>query len=162
MFNIVCIFGPSCSGKSTLAQALSKELAWTYIDRDGLIETNLCTDDTANALIDKKIGELKSRIVIDAQLPWRVKKERELFCLVLPPIEILLERDAKRTINLSRDSNRADRAKKYVINTHTQLTSYPKEQFDLFLDSSRLTLDKEVEAVRSWLKTTGPIGASSS
>lgn len=74
---VIFLFGASCSGKSTLGKALQKSLgsAWTYIDRDDLIEQGECTDLTANEALDKRIESSKSRVIIDAQTPWRTKRK---------------------------------------------------------------------------------------
>lgn len=87
MNNIIFLFGPSCSGKSTLAKALHNHFGneWTYIDRDDLIEQNLCTDLTADATLEERIRSIKNKVIIDAQIPWRKKREGEFYFRVLPP-----------------------------------------------------------------------------
>ena len=73
----IFLFGPSCSGKSTLGKGLQKSFGdpWSYLDRDDLIEQSGCNDAEADALLDKKIESLKDKIIIDAQIPWREKKQ---------------------------------------------------------------------------------------
>lgn len=145
----IYIFGASCSGKSSLAQALHKKLGneWTYLDRDLFIETGTCTDDTANAFLDLKIGEIKSRVIVDAQIPWKIKEKGDLYLLMHPPLNVLLERDSVRTANLQRSESRALYAKQYVINTHKQLDQQPKEEFDACFDSSTTSIEELIHKV---------------
>jgi adenylate kinase family enzyme len=144
----IFIFGPSCGGKSTLSKALEKKLGpqWTRIDRDDLIEQGLCSDEEANRLLDKKI---QNCFIVDAQIPWRTKQEDELYFLVLPPLEILLQRDAQRTKYLERSVEQEKQARKYVIRTHTQLNKMSKESFDECLDSSQMSLDDEIFKIQA-------------
>lgn len=151
MCNVIFIFGPSCSGKSTLAKALQKSLGreWTYIDRDDLIEQKLCTESAADIALDDRIQTIKKNIIIDAQVPWRGKQESEFYFLVLPPLEVLLERDAARTLKLQRPIERAHFAREYVIKTYNTLNNWNKNSFDHCFDSSHESLSDEVAKVRS-------------
>lgn len=78
MAGIIYLFGPSCSGKSTLGKALEESLGmkWSYVDCDRLIEQGICTEPNANQTIDKIVNEAKEKLVIDAQIPWREKKRK--------------------------------------------------------------------------------------
>jgi cytidylate kinase len=143
----IFVFGPSCSGKSTLAEALEERLNWTRIDRDDLIQQERYEESAANQFLDQKIQQCVEPLIIDAQIPWRGKQEKELYVLVLPPLDALIKRDEHRNTVLHRESARAERARKYVINTHTELSALPKNSFDLYLDSSVLSLAQEVEQV---------------
>ncbi|MCI0381566.1 MAG: hypothetical protein L0207_00725 [Chlamydiae bacterium] len=147
----IFIFGPSCSGKSTLSQALYTSLGdtWTYIDRDELIEKGVCRKTEVNQTIDQKIKEIKDRVIVDAQVPWREKKEGEFYFLILPPLQILLERDQKRTTNLKRSDELAKRAKMYVLNTYETLKKIPQGIFNKCFDSSQLSLEEEVQQIRN-------------
>ncbi len=147
----IFIFGPSCSGKSTLAQALEKKWGpkWTRIDRDVLIESRECSDIDANAMLDQKIRMIKEKIIVDAQIPWREKQKGECYFLVLPPLEILIQRDEKRAINRERSEERAQQAREYVINTHATLSKMNPAAFDVCLDASVLSIEDEISKVES-------------
>ena len=156
MINVIYVFGPSCSGKSTLGKALQKSLGnrWTYLDRDELIEQGICTEHRANAVLDQKISLLKSRVIIDAQIPWRERRSGERYFLVLPPLKVLLERDEYRTIRLHRPKERAMAAKKYVIETHEILSKMDKKDFDEFFDSSQFSVLEEIRRIESYIFTS--------
>jgi len=157
---MIFVFGPSCSGKSTLAQALHLTLGnnWSYVDRDVLIEDGSCTDETANAVLDEKIRKAAKNLIIDAQIPWRKKAENERFFLVLPPLNVLLQRDAERTKFLERSSEKAEAAKQYVIETFEQLST-ASDQFDLVFDSSKSAVQEEIQEVITLLKSERPQGS---
>ena len=145
----IFIFGPSCSGKSTLAKALHKKWGpnWTRIDRDDLIEAGCHSEMEANTLLDLKIKTIKEKFIIDAQLPWREKKEGEYYILVLPPLEVLIQRDEKRAAFRQRSEKRAEQARQFVITTHATLSRMTPDSFDAFLDSSLLSLEEEISKV---------------
>lgn len=146
----IFIFGPSCSGKSTLSHALQKRLGqkWSYIDRDDLIESKECTESQADAGLESKI---KLFTIIDAQIPWRSKQSQELYCLLLPPLSKLLERDSNRTIHLNRSEKKAFWAKKFVIDTHEMLSKRSQTDFDLCVDSSEVTVEETVSKIEKLL-----------
>ncbi|MBP7074349.1 MAG: AAA family ATPase [Rhabdochlamydiaceae bacterium] len=145
----IFIFGPSCSGKSTLAEALQKKWGpnWTRIDRDDLSEAGCYSEMEANALLDQKIQTIKDNFIIDAQIPWREKKEGECYFLVLPPLGVLIQRDEKRAAFRQRSEKRAEYARKYVITTHAALSQMDPKSFDACLDSSVLSLEEEISKV---------------
>ena len=147
----IYLFGPSCGGKSTLAKALQKDLGreWTYFDQDILIAKGECAEVTANALLETKVELVKNRVIIDAQIPWRQKKEGELYFLVMPPLTTLLERDAARTIALQRSEKRALSAKAYMINTYNYLAGIDRAMFDECFDSSSMLVEEEVKVIRT-------------
>lgn len=157
MFNPVhiFIFGPSCSGKSTLAEALEKRLGkeWVRIDRDDLIEQGVCDEKSADRVLDQKIQATAHRVIIDTQIPWREKLEGELYFLVLPPLATLLERDDRRTTFLGRTPERAQEARSYVIETHRQLSALSQGLFNGYFDSSALSLEEEIVQVQEMIRT---------
>jgi chloramphenicol 3-O-phosphotransferase len=141
------IFGASCSGKSTLARALQERLGqeWVYLDRDDLLEKEGIEENAANQEIDRRLNSLVYH-VIDAQIPWREPKKNERYVRVFCPIENLFKRDEMRNEKMQRPEARASRARKYVYNTHQSLEKC-NIHFDLILDSSRLTVEQEVEMI---------------
>ena len=151
MSNIIFLFGPSCSGKSTLGQALQKNLGseWTYIDRDDLIEQNACIESAADRTLEERIQSLKGKIIIDAQIPWREKQKGEFYFMVLPPLEVLLKRDEERTVLLQRPERQAYYARRYVLETHHTLSNMKKESFNHCFDSSRESVIDEINMVKT-------------
>lgn len=151
MTNIIFLFGPSCSGKSTLGQALYENLGseWTYIDRDDLIEKNVCTESTADRTLEKRIQSIKDKIIIDAQIPWREKQKDEFYFMVLPPLEVLLKRDAERTIKLKRPERQAYYAREYVLETYNTLSKMKRESFDHYFNSSQESVMDEINTVKT-------------
>ncbi|MFI5334985.1 MAG: hypothetical protein ACHQT8_07510 [Chlamydiales bacterium] len=148
--SIVFLFGPSCAGKSTLGKALQESLGsqWHYIDRDDLVEQGVCPEKQANDELEARICGLSRKIIIDAQIPWRKKREEERYFLILPPLAILLERDALRTQELERNRQVALVAREYVKETHEVLSKIDKEGFDECFDSSRVALADEVRSIQ--------------
>ncbi len=140
MCNAIFIFGPSCSGKSTLGQALQTHLGheWTYLDRDDLEES------TADQVLEEKIASLQSKMIVDCQVPWRKKKDGELYVMILSPLDVLLERDAKRTENLQRCEKRAYYAREFVVKTYQILSNLDPKQFDVCFDSRQLSIADEI------------------
>lgn len=163
MSSIVFVFGPSCSGKSTLCEALLQDLGngWQCVDRDDLIEKRVCSEEDANVTLDKKVRSIGTRVIVDAQIPWRKKEAEEFYFLVLPPLEILLERDRVRTLNLKRTPHDAHWAKDYVIETHQILATMKEtnQDFDHCFDSSQTSVQKEVEKIRFFVLLKTVIGA---
>ncbi|HEV8051633.1 MAG TPA: hypothetical protein VGP47_03995 [Parachlamydiaceae bacterium] len=154
MSNIIFLFGPSCIGKSTLGKALQNNLGseWRYIDRDDLIEQNVCTDSTADRTLEERILSVKDKIIIDAQIPWREKQRGEFYFMVLPPIEVLLNRDEDRTIKLQCSERKAYYAREYVLKTHNVLSNMKRENFNHCFDSSRESIMDEISVVKTIIK----------
>lgn len=151
MSTVIFLFGPSCSGKSTLGQALQKDLGseWTYIDRDDLLEQNGHAESTADRILEERIQAIKDKVIIDTQIPWREKRQGEFYFRVLPPLEILLKRDLERTVKLQRPERQAHYAREYVLNTHHTLSKLKKEEFDHCFDSSRESVTDEISMVKT-------------
>ena len=140
----IYIFGPSCSGKSTLGEKLQKLLGndWLYIDRDVLIEQKQCSTETADQCLDEKIKAREGKgTIIDAQIPWREKSDGEFFVLLLPSLETLLNRNNKRTQFFNRNTKRHKICEDYIIETYHRLSNEPRTQFDAVFDSGYSKLD---------------------
>jgi adenylate kinase family enzyme len=151
MSNIIFLFGPSCSGKSTLGKALQSNLGseWTYIDRDDLIEQNICTDLKADQTLEERIQSVKNKVIIDVQIPWRERRKGEFYFMLLPPLEVLLKRDTDRTTKLQRSERQAYYAQEYVLETHSTLSSMKRESFNHCFDSSQESVVDEINTIKS-------------
>ncbi len=158
------IFGPSCGGKSTLSHALIEKLgpSWIYIDRDEMIENDLCSEEEADQALDKKIQELSHQnLLIDSQLPWRAPySPQEKTFLVYAPLEILLKRDEKRCLKLNRSPKRAFFARQFVEKTFFEVFKIPENlgfSYDMVLDSSKMTLAEEINQILAFLLLDPPM-----
>jgi hypothetical protein len=67
---------------------------------------------------------------------------------VLPPLTTLLERDAARTRLFKRTKEFAYQAKEYVIETHDTLDQMEKTEFRAHFDSSKVSVQEEVDAIK--------------
>jgi hypothetical protein len=65
----------------------------------------------------------------------------------MPPLEVLLARDANRTERLGRTEMRANWARDYVITTHKTLSEMDASKFDCIIDSSVLSTKEIAEKV---------------
>lgn len=144
----IFIFGSSCSGKSTLATALSERLGgeWAYLDRDDLVQKEGIKEEVADSEIDRQLA-LRTHVIVDAQIPWRERKEGELYFLIFAPLECLLKRNALRTERLERKPNRAKWAKDYVVQTHKKLAEMDARFFNGSFNSSNSSLSEEVDQI---------------
>jgi hypothetical protein len=151
MCNTIFLFGPSCSGKSTLGKDLQTHLGseWRYVDRDELIENRLCTDATADEALEWRIQHIRENIIVDAQIPWRPPRKYEFYFMVFPPLEILLKRDAERTIKLQRSARQAYYAREYVLETYNALNRMNRENFHHIFDSSQESIIGEIDRIKT-------------
>lgn len=141
--SIFHIYGPSCSGKSSLCQALKETFQEQaiYIDRDDLLEKEKIEESEVDKEIDRRIDRLKRSyfLLIDAQIPWRQKKEEEIYIALLPPIEVLRFRNQIRNERMGRSEKRAFYALQFVEETFEKISTLPSETFDHSFDSSILS-----------------------
>jgi hypothetical protein len=154
VINTIFLFGPSCGGKSTLGKALQRSLGreWSYVDQDDFIENGLCLEEHVNAFSESRIREIGKKVIVDAKIPWRDKKPGEFYCLLLPPLNVLLQRDATRTLKLNRTVRRSRGARLHVIDTHKVLSQINQSNFDLCMDSSKISTSKEVAKIKALMK----------
>ena len=111
---ILAISGPHGAGKSTVAKLVAKKLGYQYISAGDMFRTiakeqgktleefsKLAeTNEEIDKRIDQetlKIAEQNNDLVIDAQLAgWLLKDKADLLIYITAPIEIRIERIAKR------------------------------------------------------------------
>lgn len=123
MHHALIVFGPSCSGKSTLSRKLCRrfDAGWCHIDRDDLVDSGIIGEhDLAGfaAFINKRL-ETHS-IVVDTNAYSQeffeaIKAKQKIRILVYNPLEQLLARDASRTLHLKRSEQKAKRAREFVL-----------------------------------------------
>lgn len=161
--SIIYIFGPSCSGKSTLCIELKKILGteWIHIDRDNLIEQknrievmdniqiadlihDILESTTKEIIADVALDEIfidtDALVIIESQIPSRNKKDGEFYFLLLPPLDVLLQRNTMRDERRNRNYLSALTCRQFVTDTFAKLNKIPKEQFDAIFDSSSMTI----------------------
>jgi hypothetical protein len=149
--NVIFLFGAPCSGKSTLRMALQKHLGreWTSIDQRAVIARNKLNELAANNEIDLRILFLKTKIIIEAKIPWRPKREGEFYFILSPPSEVLEKRDDLRIEKLHRPLLQAVLARDLMGITHSILSRMEEEEFDRRFDSSTMSVMQEVDAIKS-------------
>lgn len=123
---VIIVFGPSCSGKSTLAKKIARNLGheWLVIDRDDLIEKGSLDPYDLKTFADYINMQIKvTSLVIDTNLYTTeffnsIKADNKLRVLVYAPLARLIERDDLRNKRLQRAPERAHRARLFVINNY--------------------------------------------
>lgn len=123
---IVFVMGPSCSGKSTLAEALVEHLGnnWVLVSFDTL-EDKLGRTIGAEAIFISMIDEINAllksakNVVIDTNTFYlshcnRLSSMYINYVLMSTPLEVLFERDAIRAKRLRRAPKQAQRARDFV------------------------------------------------
>ena len=126
MQKVIVVFGPSCSGKSTLSKNIAHSLGqeWRAVDRDDLIENGILDSDDLLAFADSINKQAESDcLVIDTNLYTDsffnlLKADHKLRVLVYAPLVKLIERDELRNQRLQRPPERAKRARLFVINNY--------------------------------------------
>lgn len=154
MANIIFVFGPSCGGKSTLAEALKTRLGdgWTYVERDALVDKEGYEEERVDAELDRRIKQIGCKMVIDADTPWRKKQEGEYYFLVHAPLSILQERVEMRIATIERVRQIAGLARGFVSGTYREFNEMDKSQFDKCFDSSQSSVLEEVSVIESVIK----------
>lgn len=126
MHRAIIVFGPSCSGKSTLSKRIARNLGheWHVIDRDDLIESGLLDSDDLRSFAVYLNEQLKkSSLVIDTnfyndEFFTALDAGYKLRVLVYAPLARLIERDDLRNQRLQRTPERAHRARLFVKNNY--------------------------------------------
>ncbi len=175
MHKAIIVFGPSCSGKSTLSRKICVRLdsGWEHIDRDDLIDDNVIgSQDLAAcaAHINKRLQT--TSVVVDTNLYSQeffdqIKAHQKIAILIYNPLQKLLERDVLRTQKFNRTDQRAQRARAFVISGYaTYFSGDPKyktpflEQekqvytpyaHDLCVSGSEEDIDKIMTQIRTLL-----------
>ena|SRR5437763_11252948 len=153
---VIMLMGPSCAGKSTLSKHLCVQLngenngIWQVIDFDEVDENieqliaaaNDCLSRNTNVIIDTNTYEHRMEKQLDrASVITKV--------IVTAPLEVLLQRDTKRTEFLKRDEERASRCRNFVINSFNRSLTWPA---DLIIDSSQRSVQESCVIIFKFLK----------
>ena len=149
---VIMLMGPSCAGKSTLSKHLCTELnvkkeQWQVIDFDEVDEnieqlitaTNDCLRKNINVIIDTNTYEHQMEKQFSGA-PAITK------IIVNAPLEVLLQRDAKRTEHFKRNEERASRCRDFVINSFNRSLTWTS---DLAIDSSQQTVQESCKIILS-------------
>lgn len=105
-----------------------------------------------DSVLEAKIKALAHNVIIDAQVPWREKREGELYFSIQPPLNVLLDRDQLRTQHLNRCKKQADDAHNYVIETFNALKRLNPQMFNRCFDSSKESVQDEIDAIKQLLQ----------
>lgn len=133
------VFGPSCSGKSTLSKKIACNLGqeWLVIDRDDLIEKGSLDPYDLKSFADYINKQIKvTSLVIDTNLYTTefynsIQADRKLRVLVYAPLARLIERDDFRNQRLQRAPDRAQRARLFVINNYRYFYNTDNQGFPI-------------------------------
>lgn len=127
---VIIIMGASCSGKSTLSKKLLERLG----GNSQLVELDQIEDDfkisgkdfSETDLLLEVVTQTNSflkqglNVIIDTNMYHEILRtiatDNKTFILIYCPLNILLERNAKRDIKLRRSAQKAAHAKAYVEN----------------------------------------------
>lgn len=155
---VILIYGPSCSGKSTYAHELENQTRFKRLDWDDFAD--LVGEAQASEALTEEINALRKEghnLIIDAQPCFEFEGDNVTKILIYTPLQNLIERDEKRNLRLNREEKRRLFARSYVYNTFFQLFSVKEgcqfvDQIDLSSiedDISKYSLEMEsLEALK--------------
>jgi len=147
---VIIITGASCSGKSTLSKKILKttEGKWQLVELDKIednfkISGKYFTEiDLLQEVITQTNCFLKQdlNVIIDTNIYHEIFRtistENKTVILLYCPLNILLERNAKRDIKLQRSPRKAAYAKRYVEKTFHNFENF--NDYDILINSSNV------------------------
>jgi adenylylsulfate kinase-like enzyme len=137
--------GPSCAGKSTLSKYVCEQLnaeneSWVVVDFDEVGENIEQLLKTANDYLAQDIN-----VIVDTNT-YENEMEKRFYggstvtkIIVTAPLEVLLQRDERRTQRLKRDEKRAFWCKHFVIESFERSLVWPS---DLIIDSCEQSIEE--------------------
>ena len=147
---VIMFMGPSCAGKSTLSKHLCEQLKvkheqWAVIDFDDVSESIDRLRQATDNLLKKDINVIIDTNTYEDGMEKRLENAVKIIkIIVTAPLEVLLERDEKRTHRLKRDEERAFWCKHFVIESfHRSLTW----SYDLIINSAELSISQACEVI---------------
>jgi adenylylsulfate kinase-like enzyme len=152
---VIMLMGPSCAGKSTLSKQLCTELNvknenWRVIDFDDVEESIELLITTTNYYLLQDIN-----VIIDTNT-YKDEMEKEfngaptiIKIIVTAPLEVLLQRDARRTQRLNRTEQMAVRCRDFVINSFNRSLTWLA---DLIIDSSQHSAEESCVIIFNYFK----------
>lgn len=155
---VILIYGPSCSGKSTYAHELENQTQFKRLDWDDYAD--LVGEAHASKALTEEINALRREgynLIIDSQPCFDYVGDNVTKILIYTPLQNLIERDEKRNLRLNREEKRRFYARSYIYNTFFQLFSVKEgcqfvDQIDLSNiedDISKYSLEMEsLEALK--------------
>ncbi len=126
---VIVVYGASCSGKSTLSEAIAKEFGalWCVIDRDNVIDRHQNAENPNQHLLEEIDDALKMglSVVVDTQDPSDLMQSlmpnEPFMVFVYAKIPELIIRDRHRSERKNRTKERAYQARSWVYNTFANL-----------------------------------------
>ncbi len=144
------LMGPSCAGKSTLSKCVHSQLAeknnnWVVIDLDEVEESIERLIAAANEYLQKNINVIIDTNTYENEMEEKFKGAATITkIIVTAPLEVLLQRDEKRTQILKRDEKKAFWARHFVIESFHQSLTWSS---DLIIDSSALSVQQACDQI---------------
>jgi adenylylsulfate kinase-like enzyme len=152
---VIMLMGPSCAGKSTLAKYVCTQLnatneKWLVVDFDEVGENIECLIAATNEYLQNNINVIIDTNTYDNEMEKKFDGAVTIIkIIVTAPLEVLLERDARRTQRLNRDEQRAYWCRHFVIESFKKSLMWSA---DLIIDSSLQSVQEAYVIIFEWLK----------
>jgi adenylylsulfate kinase-like enzyme len=148
------LMGPSCAGKSTLSKYICKQLnaekkECVVVDFDEMEESVERLIAAANEYLQKNINVIIDTNTYRDEMEEKFKGAATITkIIVTAPLEVLLQRDEKRTQVLKRDEKKAFYARHFVIESFHQSLAWSS---DLIIDSFELSVQQACEIILNFI-----------
>lgn len=139
--HVIILMGPSCAGKSTLSKYVGKQLnakkeKWMVVDFDEVEENIELLITKTNEYLQNNINVIIDTNTYEDEMEKELKGAATITkIIVTAPLEVLLQRDEKRTHYLQRSAQRAGVCRHFVIESFQRSLTWPS---DLIIDSSAI------------------------
>lgn len=132
---LVLVNGASCSGKSTLTQALAANLGtnWIILDRDELENNGVPEEKIDRILTENICGHLTqgNGVIVDTHtfqpLLYVLTEYHPITVFIYAMLPVLIERDTLRQQNRQRSEQRQKYARAFILDTFVQLLTFSKD-----------------------------------
>jgi len=151
---VIILMGPSCAGKSTLSKYLhaafiAKNEAWAVVDFDKVEESIERLIATTHEYLEKNINVIIDTNTYENEIDKKCNGAATKIIIVTAPLDILLQRDEKRTQRLKRSEHRATQCRHFVISSFNESLTWPS---DLIIDSSQQSAQEACNIILDFLK----------
>ncbi len=147
---VIILMGPSCAGKSTLSKYVCKQFnakkeEWVVVDFDEVEENIELLLAKTNEYLRNNINVIIDTNTYEPQMEKKLKGAATITkIIVTAPLDILLERDTKRTHYLQRSAQRAARCRDFVMSSFDKSSTWP---IDLIIDTSVVSVQEACEVI---------------
>lgn len=151
---VIMLMGPSCAGKSTLSKyvytaLIAKDEKWSIVDFDDVGESIDRLLQAADDLLKQGINVIIDTNTYESEMEKRWEKAVKVTkIIVTAPLDILLQRDEKRTQRLKRDEELAYWCKYFVVESFERSLTWPS---DLIINSAELSAPQACEIILKYI-----------